>query len=64
VCDLATRPQTTTESGTYTVAGSTLTITASTGDVSTSSFCATGNQLHVAKMDMGMSVGTIVASKQ
>jgi hypothetical protein len=64
LCDLGTKPQTTTESGTYTVAGSALTMTSSTGDVSTSSFCASGNKLHVAEMDMGMSVGTIVATKQ
>ena len=64
VCDLGTKPQTVTETGTYTVAGSALTMTASTGDVSTSSFCSKGNELHMAEMDMGMSVGTIVAAKQ
>jgi hypothetical protein len=64
LCDLGTKPQTTTETGTYTVAGSALTMTASTGDVSTSSFCSKGNELHMADMDMGMTVGTIVATKQ
>jgi hypothetical protein len=64
VCDLGTTPQTMTESGTYSVAGSTLTMTPTTGDASTSSFCAKGNELHLAEMDMGMSVGTIVATKQ
>jgi hypothetical protein len=64
VCDFVTKPQTVTESGTYSVMGSNLTMTPTGGTPSTANFCATGNQLHVAEMNMGMSVGTIVATKQ
>jgi hypothetical protein len=64
LCDFGTKPQTVTESGTYSVSGSSLTMTSTTGDVSTSSFCAKDNELHLAEMDMGMRVGTIVATKQ
>jgi hypothetical protein len=60
-CTFVLAPQTNTESGTYTTAGTTLTTTASDGSTSSSAYCVQGSELHVMQVDMTMAMGTIQA---
>jgi hypothetical protein len=60
-CTLTLPAQTMTETGTYTTSGTTITMTSSTGKVSTDSYCAQGNELHIMSVDMTMPMGAVQA---
>jgi len=53
--------QTTTEMGTYTTLGTTITMTSSTGTVTTDSYCVQGKDLHVMSFDMTMPMASAQA---
>jgi hypothetical protein len=58
-CKFVMVPQTSTESGTYTTAGTTLTQTASTAGATADDnpYCVQGNELHIIDFDMSMPMG-------
>jgi hypothetical protein len=60
-CNFVLAPQTTSESGTYTTSGTTIMMTDSTGGISSSSYCAQGNELHMLQVDMTMAMGKVQA---
>jgi hypothetical protein len=60
-CSFVLAPQTTSETGTYTTAGTTITTTDSLGSVSSSPYCVQGNELHMLQVDMTMAMGKIQA---
>jgi hypothetical protein len=60
-CTFTLPAQTNTETGTYTTSGTTITMTSSTGKVSTDSYCVQGNELHVMSVDMTMPMGAVQA---
>ena len=60
-CTVTNGPQTTSETGTYTTSGTTLTITDSDGSISSNGYCVQGNELHIVQLDMTMPMGTIEA---
>jgi hypothetical protein len=60
-CSFTIPAQTTTETGTYTTSGTTITMTPSTGTTSSDSYCVQGNELHVMSVDMTMPMGTVTA---
>jgi hypothetical protein len=60
-CNFTLAPQVTSESGTYTTSGTTITTTDSAGGISSSEYCVQGNELHLVQVDMTMPMGTIQA---
>ena len=60
-CTVTNGPQTTSETGTYTTSGTTLTFTDSAGSISSNGYCVQGDELHVVQLDMTMPMGTIQA---
>jgi hypothetical protein len=60
-CTFVLAPQTTSETGTYTTSGTTITTTDSTGSPSSGSYCVQGNELHMLQVDMTMAMGKIQA---
>jgi hypothetical protein len=60
-CTFKTAAQTNTETGTYTISGTTLITTSSAGSVSSSAYCVKDNALHVMEVDMTMPMGTAQA---
>jgi len=50
-------PQTVTETGTYSLMGSNLTLTSATGTPSTDTYCVNGNELHVSEVPAAMNAG-------
>ena len=60
-CSFVLRPETQSDSGTYSTAGTTLTWTSSTGSADADQYCVQGNELHLPEVDMTMAMGTIQA---
>jgi hypothetical protein len=60
-CTFTLVPQTTSETGTYTTSGTTITTTDSTGSTSSSEYCVQGNELHMLEVDMTMAMGKVQA---
>lgn len=60
-CSFVLAAQTTSETGTYTTAGTIITTTNSTGTSSSSSYCVQGNELHMLQVDMTMAMGKVQA---
>lgn len=60
-CTFTLAPQTTSESGTYTTSGTTITTTDSTGATSSSEYCVQGSELHMLQVDMTMAMGKVQA---
>ena len=60
-CSFTLAGQTTTEMGTYTTLGTTITMTSSTGTVTTDSYCVQGKDLHVMSFDMTMPMASAQA---
>jgi hypothetical protein len=58
-CTFTLAPQTMTQTGTYTTAGTTLTTLSSTGTPGSNEYCVKGNELHVMQVDMTMPMAVI-----
>ena len=56
ICSLRTAPRTSSETGTYTTSGTTLTLTASDGSSESNEYCLQGNELHVMALDPAMPI--------
>ena len=57
LCDFTAMPQTVTETGTYSLMGSNLTLTPGAGTPSTDTYCVNGNELHVSEIPAAMNAG-------
>lgn len=60
-CSFTLAPQTTSETGTYVTSGTNITMTSSTGTVTTDPYCVQGKDLHVMSVDMTMPMGPVQA---
>ncbi len=59
-CSVSASSATTTDSGTYAISGTTVTITSATdGSTSTSGYCIQGNTLHIISLSSTMSAGAM-----
>jgi len=61
VCTAALAPQSTPETGTYTLSGTSITTTSSTGGGETDSYCAVGNHLDIIPATGSLSSGTTIS---